>query len=184
MGKRSVLFLLVSFFIFLFLLPSVRANSGIYYISGISITNILILFSPVVLIETAGAYLLVHRYFRLETNFLRILLIFFTANVVSTVIGIIFYFAGEIPLPPVASPLVVEVGTFIEFFSQAIFFLFLYFLPITFIIEFPIVYVFMRTETEAVLKESAIVDVLANVISYIFLGAILVLFGLSMMSFS
>lgn len=144
----------------LFLMPFARADlimpSVINSLFGVMGT---ILFIPIILIEAMVAYFMFKKSFRFKASFLKILLIFIAANLVSAVIG----FAITLPLPYYSlDTLTLIISLIIPYF-------------LTSVIEFPVIYLFIRNKDKKALKISAKISFIVNISSYVIIFSILAL---------
>tara|TARA_Y100000310_G_C20654160_1_gene801116 strand:- start:257 stop:715 length:459 start_codon:yes stop_codon:yes gene_type:complete len=136
----------------LFSITTVSADVYTPYLGqiyGISITIFLI---PIILIEGIATYFLLKKLYNLEIKLWHILIVFLIANILSALIG--FIFSGFFPIgsrtvTPNRSLLLA-----LAFFISSL-------------VEFPIIYAFLRKKTREALKISVFSSFLVNLISYI-----------------
>lgn len=149
--KKLILLLLG----FLILIPLVRAD---VIVSAPSLTElfgsggIVIFLIPIILIEGIIAYFFIKKIFNLKISFWYTLLIFLTANVISAIIG--FLISPAIPSSR---------------YTASMFELFIHVIPFYFatsIVEFPIIYQFIKNKTSYATTDSLKISLFVNIFSY------------------
>jgi len=153
--KRFLVFLYIILFTSLINLPLIKADVIISVFFQFTILYI-ILFIPILLIETFSCYFLFRANFFNEQGlkFWYCLLIFLIANGITTFIGYIFQ---TLHLP---------------IYTNTEGYLLLFFLSILF--EFPIIYLFLRKKLEIPVIASLYTSVIVNSLSYFFIFIFLI----------
>lgn len=150
MGKKFKVkkFYLYSLFLLL-LIPFVKADVCMPYLSiiyGVSLENLLI---PTIFLEGIFAYFLLKYLYDVQVNIFYLFLTFLVANIVSTLSGMVF---------GMFSPCVKSVPLIYN----------LYFIPayiLTVLIEFPIIALFLKNKIFST-KEQITISILVNLLSY------------------
>ena len=150
--KKEAIFSLIA----LLTIPFARADMCLPVLINISAINI-ILFIPIVLIESSIAYFMVRWFSNFRITFCWSLLAFVAANIVSSIAGIIFGI-----FYPVCTKYMQE---YLWLIIPAYF--------ITVFAELPIIYLLFRKKTDKCWRYSLILSLLVNISSYILIFFIL-----------
>ena len=132
-------------------IPLVKADMYMPYLAEVYQASLTILLIPIILVEGILAYFLLRKNFNLEVKLWYPLVIFFVANIVSTLFGI--------PLS-VLLPFGSKMATLVFHLLLIPAFI------LSFLIEIPVIYLFIKKKTEDAWRLSAILSLLTNLVSY------------------
>lgn len=141
-----------SIIVFLLMLPSVKADVYFPILSEIYGHQVMGLIIPIILLEGYILYLLLKKY-GVKMSFLHCQLVFLTANIVSSILGLI------------VSPLLTFGGKGSFTVNSLLMIIPAYF--ITVIAEFPIIFLFLKKRISNSVVSSILISLLVNVFSYV-----------------
>jgi hypothetical protein len=152
--KKNILSIIIAMAL---IMPAVRANIAIPSIYQLYGAVAIILFIPVVIIESMAAYA-AFRFINKKIGFLRLALAFFIANIISTVAGVFFSLVMH------------------SYFNSSQLLIFL--IPayvLSSVIEVPAIYLFIRKKTNNPFAASTAISFLVNILSYIGITIIMII---------